>query len=270
MSTSILKKIGLGVAAAGGVIAGVALLPITLGFGGAGIVAGSVAAGIQAAIGNVAAGSVFAICTSLGMTGVFASSAAVGTILGVGGLAAYISKTFDPESDSQLIRTTIDNTDNPDIIIRLLEIRFPDEREKIKESYRQLYHGHTLDEDILNYAPINSREHIKNMLKKTNEIFPHTQNVELSLGNLTFENYCKERFVDYRDAKLIDDIICNNDNPLMIVRLLNYRDEGQRKEIDLKFRERRGNIQRRMLLYIIDYMTSHPEILYIHKLLEGI
>ena len=62
------KKVGIGAAVAGGVIAGVALIPITLGFGGAGIVAGSVAAGIQSVIGNVAAGSVFAVCTSLGMT----------------------------------------------------------------------------------------------------------------------------------------------------------------------------------------------------------
>jgi hypothetical protein len=92
MSTSIWKKIGIGAAVTGGVISGVALFPITLGFGGAGIVAGSVAAGIQATIGNVAAGSVFAYCTSLGMTGVFASSASVGTILGAGGLVTFIKK----------------------------------------------------------------------------------------------------------------------------------------------------------------------------------
>jgi aquaporin Z len=92
-SSNIWKKIGIGAAVAGGVIAGVALIPITLGFGGAGIVAGSVAAGIQAAIGNVAAGSVFAICTSLGMTGVFASSAAVGAILGAGILYLLLVNT---------------------------------------------------------------------------------------------------------------------------------------------------------------------------------
>lgn len=53
-NSSLWKKIGLGAAITGGVIAGVALLPITLGFGTAGIVGGSIAAGIQAAIGNVA------------------------------------------------------------------------------------------------------------------------------------------------------------------------------------------------------------------------
>ena len=270
MSTSIWKKIGIGASIAGGVIAGVALLPITLGFGGAGIVAGSVAAGIQAAIGNVAAGSVFAICTSLGMTGVFASSAAVGAILGTGGLVTYLKNKFDPENDSELIRATIDNTDNPDIITKLLESRFPEEREKTREAYEKLYPGKNFDEDIINYVPINSREHVKNMLRKTNEIHTHTQNVRLSMDNNTFEEYCKKKFVDYKDAKLIDDIISNNDNPLIIVRLLNYRDEGERKKIDLKFRERKGDIQRKMLLYIIEYMRNSPEISYLHLLLEGI
>ena len=78
------------------------------------------------------------------------------------------------------------------------------------------------------------------------------------------------RFVDYRDAKLIDDIISNDDNPLMIVRLLNYRDEQKRKKIDLKFRERKGDIQKRMVFYIIDFMRNSPELSYIHILLEGI
>ena len=56
----------------------------------------------------------------------------------------------------------------------------------------------------------------------------------------------------------------------MIVRLLNYRDEDERKKIDLKFRERKDDIQRKMLLYIIDYMRNSPEISYLHLLLEGI
>ena len=63
-----LKKVAIGAAITGGVILGVALIPITLGFGTAGIVAGSVAAGIQAGIGSVVAGSAFAVFTSLGMT----------------------------------------------------------------------------------------------------------------------------------------------------------------------------------------------------------
>ena len=59
------------------------------------------------------------------MTGVFASSAAVGAIFGVGGLVSYMKGKFSPGKDAELIYVTIQNTDNPDIIIKLLEIRFP-------------------------------------------------------------------------------------------------------------------------------------------------
>lgn len=54
------------------VIAGLALFVCCLrglGFGAAGVVAGSIAAAIQAIIGNVAAGSAFAIAQSIGATG---------------------------------------------------------------------------------------------------------------------------------------------------------------------------------------------------------
>jgi len=270
-SSNIWKKIGIGAAVAGGVIAGIALIPITLGFGGAGIVAGSVAAGIQAAIGNVAAGSVFAIFTSLGMTGVFASSAAVGAILGAGGLAAYIKGRFDAKKDAELIRATIDNHDNPDIIIKLLEIRFPKQREEIRQKYQELYPGQNFAHYIINYIPINLRIHVENMLIDTIEIHTHSPNVILLFNNGTFKNYCEgEAFQDFRDALLIDTIINNNDNPLMIVRLLNYRNEDQRKKIDRRFRERRGNMNRKMLLDILDYMPDSPEISYLHILLDDI
>ena len=269
-SSNIWKKIGIGAAVAGGVIAGVALIPISLGFGGAGIVAGSVAAGIQAAIGNVAAGSVFAICTSLGMTGVFASSAAVGALLGAGGLAAYIKGRFDAKKDAELIKTTIDSNDNPDIIIKLLEIRFPEQREQIRENYEQLNPDHNLDDDILNYMPINLRIHVDNMLKRTSDINAHFPNVRLLFENRTFKDYCDFEFQDFRDALLIDTIISSRDNPLIIVRLLNYRNEDQRKKIDKKFRERKGNMGRKMIFYILDYMTDSPEISYLHLLLDDI
>lgn len=84
-----LRKVGIGVAIAGGAILFIAGLPMVLGFGAGGIVAGSVAAAIQASIGNVAAGSAFAVLTSLGMTGALAGTAAVGAALGAGGLAVY-------------------------------------------------------------------------------------------------------------------------------------------------------------------------------------
>jgi hypothetical protein len=269
-SSNIWKKIGIGAAVAGGVIAGVALIPITLGFGGAGIVAGSVAAGIQAAIGNVAAGSVFAICTSLGMTGVFASSAAVGAILGTGGLAAYIKGRFDAKKDAELIRATIVNRDNPDIIMRLLESRFPKQREQIREKYEELNPGNNFDNDILNFIPINSRIHVDNMLKRTSDINADSPNVKLLFDNKTFKDYCDLEFKDFRDALLIDTIISSRDNPLMIIRLLNYRTENERKKIDKKFRERKGDMRRKMILYILDYMTDNPEIFYFHTLLDVI
>ena len=65
----------------GGAIAAAGFIPIALGFGAAGIVAGSVAAATQSSIGAVAAGSTFATMTSLGMTGVFSTLAGVGTAI---------------------------------------------------------------------------------------------------------------------------------------------------------------------------------------------
>ena len=268
-SNNVWKKVGIGAAVTGGVIAGVALLPITLGFGTTGIVAGSVAAGIQSAIGSVSAGSLFAICTSLGMSGVFASSAAVGAILGAGGLAAYIKGRFDPKKDAELIKTTLEKNDNPDIIIKLIESRFPDQREKTREKYQELYPDKHFDDDIINYVPINSKIHVENMLLKTSEIVAYTQNIKLLMNNKTFKEYCDMTFVDYRDAILIDNIISNNDNPLMIVRLLNYRNEEERKQIDLKFKDIKGDHQKSLISYIIDYMGENPEISYVHLLLEG-
>ena len=60
-SENIWKKIGKAAAITGGVIAGVALIPISIGFGTAGIVGGSIAAAIQAGIGNVVEG--YSICS---------------------------------------------------------------------------------------------------------------------------------------------------------------------------------------------------------------
>ena len=242
---------------------------MTLGFGTAGIVGGSVAAGIQATIGNVAAGSIFAVCTSLGMSGVFASTAAVGAILGAGGLAAYIKGIFSPEKDANLIHTTIENNDNPEIIIKLLEGRFPSQREEIRLKYNELCpnNHNNFDEQIINYVPDNLRRHTENLLINTNDIPINTENIRLLLNNATFEDYCKKEFNEQTDAILIDNIIENNDNPLIIIRLLNYRNEEQRKKIDLFFREIKGDTKA-MKLYIIDFMPNNPEITYLNFLLE--
>ena len=71
----------------GGAIAATGLIPIGLGFGTAGITAGSAAAAAQSAIGPVAAGSTFATMTSLGMTGVFSTLAGVGSAITAAGAA---------------------------------------------------------------------------------------------------------------------------------------------------------------------------------------
>ncbi len=72
----------------GGIVGAAGLIPMAIGFGTAGIAAGSIAAGIQSSIGAVTAGSTFATMTSFGMTGVFSSLATVGT--GITGIGAAI------------------------------------------------------------------------------------------------------------------------------------------------------------------------------------
>ncbi len=77
-------------------------------------------------------------------------------------------------------------------------------------------------------------------------------------------------FQDFRDVLLIDTIISRRDIPLLIVRLLNYRNEEQRIQIDRKFRERKGDMNSRMLDYILDYVLDNPERCYLHILLDDI
>lgn len=86
-----LGTIGAVLGVGGAIVGGAAVIPIALGFGTAGIVAGSVAAGVQAGIGSVAAGSAFATLTSLGMTGTLAATAAGGAITSaIGAVVALI------------------------------------------------------------------------------------------------------------------------------------------------------------------------------------
>ena len=72
------------------------------------------------------------------------------------------------------------------------------------------------------------------MLIKTSDINANSPNVKLLFNNGTFEDYCDLKFQDFRDALLNITIINSGDNPLMIVRLLNYRNEDERKKIDKK------------------------------------
>ena len=204
------------------------------------------------------------------MTGVFSSTAAVGAILGAGGLLSYIKGKFSASNDAELIHATIENKDNPDIIIKLLEIRFPSQREEIRKKYNEKYHDNRFDDDIINYVPNNLREHAKNMLMGTNEINIQTERVKMLMEGEPFDNYFQKDFNDSRDSFLIYNIINNHDNPLLIIRLLNYRDENQRKKIDSQFRKLQENNQRIMLLYILDFMPDHCEVPYLHMLLDSI
>ena len=81
--------IGIGTVAivGGGALAAVGLIPIAIGFGTTGVVAGSIAAATQSSIGAVTAGSTFAAMTLLGMTGVFSTLAGVGSALAGAGAA---------------------------------------------------------------------------------------------------------------------------------------------------------------------------------------
>ena len=269
--SSLLKKFGKAAAITGGVIAGISLFPIILGFGTTGIVAGSVAAGIQAAIGNVTAGSLFAVSTSLGMTGAFASTSVAGTALGLGGLAAYLNSSFNPENDAIIIKITIiiiiivvnnHNLINElgNIIIKLLENRTPSEREKIRIEYNKKIEDQNrdFDNDIINYIrDNNSKSHVENLLKKTKDINVKTEYVRRLMNNISFEDYLEKKFLSSdslltsffkkpeswtqiisskftyskNDESLIEAVISEKDDPLIIIRLLEHKTEEQRKVI---------------------------------------
>ena len=106
------------------------------------------------------------------------------------------------------------------------------------------------------------------MLRKTNEIIVQTENVLKFLNNKPLLEYFQKEFIDYQDALLIQRVIENDNNPLIIIRLLNYRNEKQRKEIDLKFREIKGDHDKKLISYIEEFIPNHPDTPYVHKLLE--
>ena len=151
-----------------------------------------------------------------------------------------------------------------------MEIRFPSQREEIRQKYNEKYHGNGFDDDIRNYVPNNLRDHVINLLIETNEINIQTERVRILLEGESFDNYFQKDFNDSLDAFIIDNIINYHDNPLLIIRLLNYRDEKQRKKIDSQFRMLHENNQRKMLLYILDFMPNNCEVPYLHMLLDSI
>ena len=266
-----LKKIAKGVAIGGAVVTGVALAPVAIGFGSAGIVAGSIAAGIQSLIGNVTAGGIFATMTSLGMTGAFTTTAAVGgTAAAAGSSTPFIKKLFghNPQKDAKKIFEMIHNRENPEKLVKLIEYRKPVEREMIRIVFDNNYvEDRNFDQEIINYMPQNL--HIVNLLRQTDAILPLTPQIGIYLMNQPLSEYFKKKFSHVLDANLINDIILSNDNPLIIIRLIEYRSDKERVKIDNEFRRIRGDPNKRMLFYILDYIgNNHPDVSYLHALLE--
>ncbi|KAK6537449.1 hypothetical protein TWF694_011635 [Orbilia ellipsospora] len=92
-ATNIIKKVAIGTTIAGGVVLAVGLCaPLILpaiGFGAAGVGAGTAAAAWQSAIGLVEAGSLFAVLQSAGAGG--AAGAAAITAVGIGGASTAVT-----------------------------------------------------------------------------------------------------------------------------------------------------------------------------------
>ena len=102
----------------------------------------------------------------------------------------------------------------------------------------------------------------------TNTIVILTQVVRQLLNNLTFRDYANNDFNAINDANLINAVIQNNVNPLIIIRLLNYRDESQRNNIDKSFRNIIGNNEIPMIQHIRNYMLKNSELPYLFALLK--
>ena len=263
------KKYAKRIATGAAIVGGIALAPIAIGFGSAGIAAGSIAAGIQSLIGNVAAGSFFATMTSFGMTGVFTTTAATS---GASACAAGASTKFffhDPQKDAETISKIINNRENPEKIVELIQFRKPIEREVIRFAYNNLGVNRNFDREVINYIPQNQNEHIQNLIQQTDNILVLTPQINNYLMNQPFSKHFMRDFSYVIDARLINNVILFNDNPSIIIRLIEYRSDDERVKIDKEFRKIREDRDRRMLLYIIDYIgNDHPDVPYLYALLE--
>lgn len=181
-----------------------------MGFGGAGIITGSVAAEIQASIGNFAPGSLFAILTSLGMTGTLSTTAAVGAILGKGGISSFLVGKFIPDKDAKFINEIINNNDNPELIISILQFRKPKEREEIIESFESKYDD-SFNCKVISFLPKKDIEHVQFLLCKTELIISESNDVKGILGGEGIKNYLEKEEDLKRDTLLIKNVIENHD-----------------------------------------------------------
>ena len=159
------------------------------------------------------------------MTGVFVASAAVGAILGGGGFAAYLKTKFDEKKDAELIENVIKEKDNPFIIIKLIEVRFPNQRDEIQTEYEKFNEDKKFIPEVLNFIPYNKKEHFLNLMTPTEEIVAKTDEVKAILDYKSFDKYFENEFDEVKDVVLINEVMKRSDDPLIIVRLLSYRDE---------------------------------------------
>ena len=185
-------------------------------------------------------------------------------------LLNYIKNEFDAKNNAELIDKIIKEEYNPNNLIKLLEIRNPNQRLEIKSEYEKLALGGNLIHDILNFIPDYAKNHIQNLMIETKDIIAKTEYVKNILGNEGFDKYFENEFDEVNDVKLIDEVIKRNDNALIIVRLLNYRDYSQRKKINDNFKEMELNQNKNLFLYIKQFMLNHVEMEYVCFLFNGI
>ena len=180
----------------------------------------------------------------------------------------YYNDEFDAERDAKLIDKVIQENDNPVIIINLLEMRTPNQRNDIKSEYKKFHANKYLIDDVLDYLPENMKDHFLNLMLESKYIIPRSDEVKNILNNESFDLYLEKEFDADKDLNLIDEVIKNEDTSMIIVRLLEYRDESQRKLINDRFKERILNDKKSLFLYIKEYMFEHIEMEYICFLLS--
>ena len=104
----------------------------------------------------------------------------------------------------------------------------------------------------------------------TENIIPKTEKIKQLLFGEKFDKYFEKEFNPDKDAFLINEVINQKDEPLIIVRLLNFRNESQRKNINEEYKKLGLSNEKNLLACIIDFMPQHIEIDYIHCLLDNI
>ena len=93
-------------------------------------------------------------------------------------MAAYIKGNFNAKNDAELIYKVIKEKDKAEIIIKLIEARFPWQRIQIKQEYEKINENECNLIDILNYIPMNMQQHFSNLMIPTENIIPKTERIK--------------------------------------------------------------------------------------------